>query len=134
MQGQAEWGLAEAAAYLRDNLELREVLGIDDKVRLEPRFLGAGEHNRNFRFRDEVRGEEYVLRVNVVPQPFHSDQVAYEHAALEILAPCGCTPQPLYLDNSQTAPAKGLWSSASVRATNSTSTTCGRVTCGARRS
>lgn len=100
--------LREAAEYLRDNVALRRALGVADGDLLKPRFLGAGEHNRNFRFRHSAGGREYVLRVNVAPQPFHRNQVAYEHAALEALAPCGRTPQPLYLDCSPTALGKGV--------------------------
>lgn len=100
--------LREAAEYLRDNVALRRALGVTDGDLLEPRFLGTGEHNRNFRFHHSAGGREYVLRVNVAPQPFHRNQVAYEHAALEALAPCGRTPQPLYLDCSPTALGKGV--------------------------
>lgn len=100
--------LREAAEYLRDNVALRRALGVADGDLLEPRFLGTGEHNRNFRFHHSAGGREYVLRVNVAPQPFHRNQVAYEYAALEALAPCGRTPQPLYLDCSPTALGKGV--------------------------
>ena len=70
--------LREAAEYLRDNVALRRALGVADGDLLEPRFLGTGEHNRNFRFHHSAGGREYVLRVNVAPQPFHRNQVAYE--------------------------------------------------------
>ena len=100
--------LREAAEYLRDNVALRRALGVADGDLLEPHFLGTGEHNRNFRFRHIASGDDYVLRVNVAPQPFHRNQVAYEYAALETLAPCGRTPQPLYLDCSPTALGKGV--------------------------
>lgn len=99
--------LATAAAYLRNNVALRRALGVADGEELVPHFLGTGEHNRNFRFSSASTGKSYVLRINVAPQPFHKNQVAYEFAALQALAPSGRAPQPLYLDDSPTAPGKG---------------------------
>lgn len=99
--------LATAATYLRNNVALRRALGVADGEELVPHFLGTGEHNRNFRLSSASTGESYVLRINVAPQPFHKNQVAYEFAALQALAPSGRAPQPLYLDDSATAPGKG---------------------------
>lgn len=102
-----EYTEADAIEYLHSSAALREALNIAASTELEPHKLGEGEHNVNFRFGDPASDNEYVLRVNVVPQPFHKDQVAYEYAALEALEPSGCTPKPYFLDNSATAPGKG---------------------------
>lgn len=98
----------EAARYLRENAELRSVLGVGEDDTLEPFYLGSGEHNRNFWFFIPSTQEKCVLRVNVDAQPFHDNQVVYEHAALEALAPCGRTPKPLYVDTAPTALGKGV--------------------------
>ncbi len=50
----------------------------------------------------------YVLRVNVAPQPFHADQVAYEEAALRALAPSDRVPRALYRDSSPEALGAGV--------------------------
>ena len=105
--GHAEHGGALAARYLAENAALRAALGVSDGVELVPHRLGEGEHNRNFRFSDPQTGREFVLRINISPQPFHDNQVAYEFAALELLAPSGRAPLPLYLDASPEAPGKG---------------------------
>lgn len=105
---QAETARQQAAAYLQGNAELRAALGAAADARLEPHYLGAGEHNCNFWFREPASGRRFVLRVNVASQPFHDDQVAYEHAALACLAPSGCAPEAVYLDNSPDALGKGV--------------------------
>ena len=64
----------EAAAYLASQTSLRERLGVDGSAVLEPKRLGAGEHNVNFVF-TTPEGSSWVLRVNVLPQPFHDNQV-----------------------------------------------------------
>lgn len=93
--------------YLTGNAKLRKTLGIEDGVPLQPRPLGKGEHNDNYVFCDPGSAKRYVLRVNVTPQPFHDDQVAYEYRALKLLEPSRCTPRALYLDDSENAPGKG---------------------------
>ena len=50
----------------------------------------------------------YVLRVNVAPQPFHADQVAYEEVALRALAESGRVPRVLYRDSSPEALGAGV--------------------------
>ena len=97
----------EAARYLACNGELRRAVGALDSDVLEPHFLGVGEHNLNYWFDVPSKKRKFVLRVNVVPQPFHDDQVAYEFGALLALAPSGRVPEPVYLDNSEGAPEKG---------------------------
>lgn len=96
-----------AARYLAGNTALRRALGIADDADLEPRYLGEGEHNRNFRFDDPDSGRSFVLRINVAPQLFHDNQIAYEFAALTLLEPSGRAPRPLYLDDSPDAPGEG---------------------------
>lgn len=98
----------EAMRYLQDNAALRGVLGVRDDEVLEPFYLGAGEHNRNFWFRVPRTQERYVLRVNIATQPFHDNQVAYEHAALVALAPSGRVPRVLYCDDAPSALGKGV--------------------------
>ena len=96
----------EAREYLCDNAALRAAVGAAGGEVLEPHLLGLGEHNLNYWF--EVGGRKFVLRVNVAPQPFHENQVAYEFAALQSLAPSGCTPMPIYLDDSPSALGEGV--------------------------
>ena len=95
----------ETRKYLRGNAALRVAVQAGDGDVLEPHLLGAGEHNLNYWF--EAAGRKFVLRVNVAVQPFHDNQVAYEFAALQALAPSGCAPKPVYLDDSPSAPGKG---------------------------
>lgn len=65
--------------------------------------VSSGQHNAA-----ELRAEppafssrsKAVLRVNYASQMGFSRQIGYEHHALELLAPIGRTPQPLYLDES----------------------------------
>ena len=96
-----------AARYLNRNLELRAALGIDEDTQLEPSPLGAGEHNENYSFEDPAGGRKFVLRINVVPQPFHDNQVGYEYEALKTLEPCGRAPKALYVDNSRSLIDRG---------------------------
>ena len=99
--------LERAKAYLASNRALRAAIGADVGTVLELSPLGMGEHNLNYRIDDETAGRSFVLRINVASQPFHDDQVAYEYAALEVLAPSRRAPQPIYLDSSSDAPGKG---------------------------
>lgn len=96
-----------ASDYLEQNQELRSALGIHEDEILIPHHLGMGEHNLNYWFQDSVSREKYVLRINVTRQPFHKNQVLYEYDALTALESSGCTPQPLYLDDSANAPCEG---------------------------
>ena len=105
--GSAKHDTTMAEAYLRDNAGLRAALGVADDIQLNPHPLGMGEHNLNFWFDNPADGGRYVLRVNVAPQPFHDNQVAYEFAALRALVQSGCTPRPVYLDDAPTAPGEG---------------------------
>ncbi len=97
----------QAAAYLQGNTALRAALDVGEGAVLEPHPLGMGEHNLNYWFSVPATGERFVLRVNVAPQPFHDNQVAYEFAALRALESSGCTPRPVYLDDAPDAPGKG---------------------------
>lgn len=105
--GQNDDTIREARAYLRDNVALRRAVGAARGSVLEPHYLGEGEHNLNYWFCEPASGAKYVLRVNVASQPFHDNQVAYEFAALRAIEPSGCTPRPVYLDDSPAAPGKG---------------------------
>lgn len=99
--------LEEARAYLHENAGVRQAVGAGAGDNLEPSHLGAGEHNLNYRFQ-VPGGGKFVLRVNVATQPFHDNQVAYEFAALRALEPSGCTPKPVYLDDSPAALGHGV--------------------------
>ncbi len=103
-----EGELERARAYLRGNVALREALGIGPDAELSCSALGAGEHNDNYVFSAASSPVRYVLRVNVAPQPFHADQVAYEEAALHALAESGRVPRVLYRDSSPDAPGAGV--------------------------
>ena len=94
--------------YFTHNDALHDALGLQSGASVELHAFGTGEHNRNFWFVNPVDGKRLVLRVNVVPQPFHDNQVAYEYSALELLASSGRTPLPLYLDDSPKAPGYGV--------------------------
>lgn len=98
--------MKDVHGYVRSNAALRSAVGIGDNGQVTLSPLGMGEHNKNYLL--EAGGERFVLRVNVVKQPFHDDQVAYEFAALEELSSSGCTPQPVYLDNSAEALGEGV--------------------------
>lgn len=98
----------KAAEYLNNNADLHAALGISPDAVLNPQQLGAGEHNQNYVFEDPATGGRFVLRINVLPQPFHKNQVAYEYAALKALEDSGCTPRPFYLDDSPDAPGRGV--------------------------
>ncbi len=93
--------LQRATDYLAHNTALRGALDIPTDAHLLPQFLGHGEHNDNFVFTDPATNARYVLRINVVSQPFHTNQVAYEFAALCALQQSECTPTPRYLDDSK---------------------------------
>lgn len=92
--------IAYVADYLRSNYEMQSIMGLEYEIKNEDiHFLGHGEHNRNFWVLAHD-GFRYVVRINVIAQPFHDDQVAYEYSALKYLRQCGCVPRAIYLDNS----------------------------------
>lgn len=98
---------AEVRTYLERCIALREALAIDADAALEPSLLGMGEHNVNFSFETPDK-KSYVLRVNVMAQPFHDNQILYEYRALKAVEPSGCTPVPEFIDYSESAPGKGI--------------------------
>ena len=98
----------EIARYLRGNTSLRDALGLSADACLKVEPLGKGEHNENYVFCEEGAPQRFVLRVNRVAQPFHTKQVAYEHAALRALEQSGCTPRALYCDASAVVPGNGV--------------------------
>ena len=63
---------------------------------LEFSVLGQGEYNLNYTFIHPVTGQRLVLRINTGSQMHLDDQIGYEYAALECLAPSGRTPRPLH--------------------------------------
>lgn len=98
---------ASVQAYLGRNRTLQEALEIARAVEASIRPLASGEHNMNYVL-DLPDGRRFVVRVNLASQLGLSDQVAYEHRALSILAGSGRTPQPHYLDASPDAPGNGV--------------------------
>ena len=69
-------------------------LSIPSGTVLEFAVLGQGEYNLNYTFIHPVTGQKYVLRINTGSQMHLTDQIGYEYAALECLAPSGRTPKP----------------------------------------
>ena len=70
-------------------------LGIPAGTELDFSLLGQGEYNLNYVFLHPVTGEKLVLRINTGSQMHLDDQIGYEYAALQALAPSGRTPKPL---------------------------------------
>lgn len=64
--------------------------------------LAQGEYNINYWFVHPVTEKKLVLRVNTGSQMHLEDQIEYEYRALELLADCGRTPRPIYVDGSRT--------------------------------
>lgn len=58
--------------------------------------LAQGEYNMNYLLRQGTH--QWVCRVNVASQIDREDQILYEYRALQLLAPSGVTPLPLYVD------------------------------------
>ena len=109
MAGSLEAHARAAQRYVNGNAALRQAVGADahDALTLTP--LGEGEHNVNFLMTaNGADAPVFVLRVNVLPQPFHACQVRYEHDALAAVAPSGRTPLPVFVDASAEAPGEGV--------------------------
>lgn len=75
----------------------------------------------NFAF-GEPEGTSFVLRVNVASQPFHDNQILYEYGVLQSAYSSGCTPQPLFLDYGDNAPAREFLLNRFAKERNLTST------------
>ncbi len=103
-----EEDIKRATEYLRANRELWDALGIEDGSALVAAPLAQGEHNANYWFEHPSTEERFVLRFNYISQLDLADQVGYEFAVLEELAPSGCTPKPLYADNSRRYVPRGV--------------------------
>ncbi|MBG0777686.1 MAG: aminoglycoside phosphotransferase family protein [Desulfovibrionaceae bacterium] len=75
------------------------------------RFLAAGEYNENYRVR--LGGRDYVLRINhgtqlgLADQRGQHDQIGYEFRVLELAAPSGVTPRPLFVESAPADPHLG---------------------------
>ena len=70
-------------------------LGISAGTQLQFDLLGQGEYNLNYTFAHPVTGQKLVLRINTGSQMHLENQIGYEYAALQALAPSGRTPRPL---------------------------------------
>ena len=70
-------------------------LGIPAGAQLEFSVLGQGEYNLNYAFTHPATDERLVLRINTGSQMHLQDQIGYEFAALQALAPSGRTPKPV---------------------------------------
>lgn len=110
MAGSLEAHVRAAKRYVDGSAALKQAVGAraQDAFALTP--LGEGEHNVNFLMAsaNDADAPAFVLRVNVLPQPFHACQVRYEYDALAAVAPSGCTPLPVYVDASAEAPGEGV--------------------------
>ena len=73
----------------------RNPLGIPMEAELDFAVLGQGEYNLNYLFIHPQTGKKLVLRINKGSQMHLDDQIGYEYAALEALAPSGRTPKPI---------------------------------------
>ncbi|MGM0369568.1 MAG: aminoglycoside phosphotransferase family protein [Bacillota bacterium] len=69
-------------------------------------FLAQGEYNLNFLV--ETDNKKVVLRLNTGSQMNLDNQIKYEYNALEYLEESGVTPQPLFLDDSQSELPLGM--------------------------
>ena len=70
-------------------------LGIPSGTSLDFDVLGQGEYNLNYVFTHPISGEKKVLRINTGSQMHLDNQIGYEYAALQALAPSGRTPKPI---------------------------------------
>ena len=82
-------------SYLNSR-EFRCALEIPEGAELVFALLGQGEYNINYVFFHPVTGKKLVLRINTGSQMHLEDQIGYEYAALEHLAPSNRTPKPLF--------------------------------------
>ena len=71
-------------------------LGIPAGTELDFHVLGQGEYNLNYVFTHPATGKKLVLRINTGSQMHLNDQISYEFAALQQLAPSGRTPKPVH--------------------------------------
>lgn len=99
--------LASLQRYVDGNDELHEALGVARATPLPLRPFAQGEYNVNFAFEAPPASahgtpEPLLLRVNLGSQMHLANQIGYEFAALEALAPSGRTPLPRYVDGSRT--------------------------------
>ena len=82
-------------SYLK-SAEFLAPLGLAPGTELAFSLLGQGEYNINYVFSHPVTGGRWVLRINRGSQMHLDDQIGYEFAALQALAPSGRTPKPLF--------------------------------------
>lgn len=105
-----ELSLEQVDRYLRENTDLHQALGVAPRqaAELHAEPLGQGEHNANLVFSYPQAQTRWVLRVNFSSQMGLADQIGYEYRALELLAPSGATPLPLYVDPSRRLSGHGV--------------------------
>ena len=87
--------IAKYLDFLRSEAFLAP-LGIPAGAQPDFTVLGQGEYNLNYAFVHPVTGKKLVLRINTGSQMHLADQIGYEYAALQHLAPCNRTPKPVY--------------------------------------
>ena len=86
-------------------------LGIPTGTQLQFDLLGQGEYNLNYTFAHPVTGQKLVLRINTGSQMHLENQIGYEYAALQALAPSGRTPRPFCCWPEAKAP---VWAAAKL--------------------
>ena len=91
---------SELQRYLSEP-EVRRALELPEDASPDLEVLGQGEYNLNYVLTHPVTGEKLVLRVNTGSQMHLDDQIGYEYGALELLAPSGRTPKPVFCDGSK---------------------------------
>lgn len=69
--------------------------------------LAQGEYNLNYRVSGR-NGSQLVFRLNLDSQIAREDQILYEFRTLELLADCGYTPRPYYVDDSRRRLDRGV--------------------------
>ena len=87
--------IAQYMDFLKSE-EFLAPLGIPAGTEPEFSVLGQGEYNLNYVFVHPVTNQKLVLRINTGSQMHLDDQIGYEYAALQCLAPSGRTPKPLH--------------------------------------
>lgn len=83
--------------YLNENAA--GTLGVASFDGASAEKLTGGDYNFNYHVSHDRK--DFLVRVNIEPQSGLDTQIEYEYATLELLAPHGVTPKPLFLDNSR---------------------------------
>jgi len=88
--------------HLRDWSDVPVMQGQDFEV--SP--LAQGEYNLNYFIASNT--VQLVFRVNIGTQINRDDQILYEYRALELLAGCGVTPKPHFVDDTRSFFDRGI--------------------------